>query len=160
MVLDPSLWASGLTFSGFLALSRKRALLEEFYARSPGTPLPEGVAFVLALVEDWCPDCQQAIPVLAKAAGERARFFLRDQNPHLREAYRLVEKRIVPTFVFLDGGFRELARWYGPPQAARAFLQEARGRLAGRALLEAYHARFPQWAEAMREEWARLLNPP
>ncbi|AFV76068.1 hypothetical protein Theos_1015 [Thermus oshimai JL-2] len=125
MVLDPSVWASGL-------------------ARSPGTPL----AFVLALVEDWCPDCQQAIPVLAKAAGERARFFLRDQNPHLREAYRLGEKRIVPTFVFLDGGFRELARWYG------------RAGLPPGGPGEVYHARFPQWAEAMREEWARLLNPP
>lgn len=157
MVLEGSVWARGLTFEGFLALSKRRALLEDFYARAPGAPLPKGVAFVLALVEDWCPDCQQAVPVLAKAAGDRARFFLRDQNPGLREAYRLGEKRIVPTLVFLDGNFGELARWYGPPQAARAFLQEARGRLEGRALLAAYHARFPEWAEAMRREWEGLL---
>jgi hypothetical protein len=63
--------------------------------------------------QDWCPGCHQAAPVLAKAAGERARFFFRDENPDLREAYRLGEKRIVPTLVFLDRepkGARPLAR--------------------------------------------------
>jgi thiol-disulfide isomerase/thioredoxin len=39
--------------------------------------------------QDWCPDCHQAALVLAKAAGERARFFFRDENPDLREAYSL-----------------------------------------------------------------------
>jgi thiol-disulfide isomerase/thioredoxin len=114
--------------------------------------------------QDWCPDCHQAAPVLAKAAGERARFFFRDENPDLREAYRLGEKRIVPTLVFLDRELKELARWHGPPEEARAFFRArlAEGAPASqkekRALLAAYHQAFPRMAKAIQEEWARLLR--
>ena len=156
----------GLRFPEILERSRHASLLQRFLEEAPQEPLPDRVAWVLALVEDWCPDCHQAIPVLAKAAGERARFFFRDENPDLREAYRLGEKRIVPTLVFLDQDFGELARWHGPPEEAKAFFQ---ARLQGRrpkelsqeerkALFQAYHEAFPRMARAMRAEWARLLS--
>jgi thiol-disulfide isomerase/thioredoxin len=108
--------------------------------------------------QDWCPDCHRAAPVLAKAAGERARFFFRDENPDLREAYRLGEKRIVPTLVFLDRELEELARWHGPPEEARAFFRArlAEGAPASReekrALLAAYHRAFLRMAKAIRRK--------
>jgi thiol-disulfide isomerase/thioredoxin len=156
--------AQGMTFAQLLERSRHASLLLAFLEAAPPEPLPEEVAWVLALVEDWCPDCHQAAPVLAKAAGERARFFFRDENPDLREAYRLGEKRIVPTLVFLDRELKELARWHGPPEEARAFFRArlAEGAPASReekrALLAAYHRAFPRMAKAIREEWARLLR--
>ncbi len=158
--------SQGLSFSEFLKRSRHASLLRCFLEEAPKEPLPEEVAWVLALVEDWCPDCHQAIPVLARAAGERARFFFRDENPDLREAYRLGEKRIVPTLVFLDQDFHELARWHGPPEEARSFFQAwLQGRRPQelsqeerKTLLQAYHEAFPRMAKAMREEWARLLR--
>lgn len=158
--------SQGLTFPELLRRSSHASLLRRFLEEAPQAPLPGGVAWVLALVEDWCPDCHQAIPVLARAAGERARFFFRDENPDLREAYRLGEKRIVPTLVFLDQGFGELARWHGPPEEARAFFQAwLQGRRPQelsqeerKALLQAYHEAFPRMAKAMRAEWARLLS--
>ena len=154
--------AQGMTFAQLLERSRHTSLLLAFLEAAPSEPLPEEVAWVLALVEDWYPDCHQAAPVLAKAAGERARFFFRDENPDLREAYRLGEKRIVPTLVFLNRELKELARWHGPPEEARAFFRArlAEGAPASqkRALLAAYHRAFPQMAKAIREEWARLLR--
>jgi hypothetical protein len=99
-----------------------------------------------------------------RRGGERARFFFRDENPDLREAYRLGEKRIAPTPVFLDQELKELARWHGPPEEARAFFRArlAEGAPASReekrALLAAYHQAFPRMAKAIQEEWARLLR--
>jgi len=126
----------GMTFAQLLERSRHASLLLAFLEAAPPKPLPEEVAWVLALVEDWCP----------------------------REAYRLGEKRIVPTLVFLDRELKELARWHGPPEEARAFFRArlAEGAPASqkekRALLAAYHRAFPQMAKAIREEWARLLR--
>jgi thiol-disulfide isomerase/thioredoxin len=135
MILAPDLetrLTQGMTFAQLLERSRHASLLRAFLEAAPPEPLPEEVAWVLALVEDWCPDCHQAAPVLAKAAGERARFFFRDENPDLREAYKLGEKRIVPTLVFLDRELKELARWHGPPEEARGlFPRPACGRRTG-----------------------------
>jgi thiol-disulfide isomerase/thioredoxin len=114
--------------------------------------------------QDWCPDCHQAAPVLAKAAGERARFFFRDENPDLREAYRLGEKRIVPTLVFLDRELRSSPAGTAPRRRPGPFsapgLRKAHRRAGKekRALLAAYHQAFPRMAKAIREEWARLLR--
>lgn len=110
-------------------------------------------------MEDWCPDSVQAIPVLARLPT-RVRFFFRDENPDLAEAYAKEGKRIVPTVVFLDGAYGELARWHGPPEVARAFLREKKAEgLSPKALLLAYHEAFSRFAEAMLAEWRALLSP-
>ncbi|KGQ21087.1 thioredoxin family protein [Thermus filiformis] len=154
-MLDRERFAQGLTYAELLPRLRNRRRVEAFYRLlSPLPPLP--AARALVLVEDWCPDSVQAIPVLARLPLE-ARFFFRDENPDLAEAYQKEGKRIVPTVVFLDEGLKELARWHGPPEAARAFLREAKGRLEPAELFRLYHQNFPRFAEAMLAEWRALL---
>ncbi len=153
-------WAQGLAFGALLPrLGPHRERVEAFYgALKPLAPLP-GAARALALVEAWCPDCLQAIPVLARLPLE-VRFLFRDENPDLAEAYAKEGKRIVPTVVFLDGAFRELARWHGPPEEARGFLRAAKEAGFGKAeTLRRYHEAFPRFAEAMLQEWRALLVP-
>ncbi|GAA5335687.1 MULTISPECIES: thioredoxin family protein [Thermus] len=153
-------WAQGLTYGALLSrLGTRRKRVEAFYqALEPLPPLP-GVARVLALVEAWCPDCLQAIPVLARLPLE-ARFLFRDENPDLAERYAKEGKRIVPTVLFLDGAFQEIARWHGPPEEARAFLRAAKEAGWERAeALRRYHEAFPRFAQAMLQEWHTLLVP-
>lgn len=153
-------YLEGLTYEGLLPrLWRNRDRVEAFYAGLPPLPPLPKAQRALALVEDWCPDSVQAIPVLARLPLE-VRFFFRDENPHLAEAYAREGKRIVPTVVFLDGAYGELARWHGPPEAARAFLREKKAEgLSPKALLLAYHEAFFRFAEAMLAEWRALLSP-
>lgn len=121
-------FAQGLAYPELLLRLKNKRRVEAFYALLPPLPALPGVARVLALVEEWCPDSIQAIPVLARLPLE-VRFFFRDENPDLAEAYSKDGKRIVTTVVFLDEDFQELARWHGPPEAARSFLREIKGRM-------------------------------
>lgn len=148
--------SQGLSFPELLKRSRHAPLLRRFLEEAPQAPLPEEVAWVLALVEDWCPDCHQAVPVLARAAGKRARFFFRDENPDLREVYRLGEKRIVPTLVFLDQDFQELAHWHGPPEEARVFFQAW---LQGRRPKELAQGACPRGAQSPSSGLPRGIPP-
>ena len=130
----------GFTYLDLLPrLRRNRERVEAFYRGLPPLP-PLPASRALVLVEDWCPDSVQAIPVLARLPLE-ARFFFRDENPDLAEA------------------FRELSRWHGPPGAAKAFLREAKEEgLPPAERLRRYHEAFPRFAEAMLSEWRALLG--
>ena len=80
-------YLEGLTYEGLLPrLWRNRDRVEAFYAGLPPLPPLPRAQRALALVEDWCPDSVQAIPVLARLPLE-VRFFFRDENPDLAEAY-------------------------------------------------------------------------
>jgi thiol-disulfide isomerase/thioredoxin len=152
-------YREGLGYEELLSrMQRNRARVEAFYRNLPPLgPLPRAKR-ALALVEDWCPDCVQAIPVLARLPLE-VRFFFRDENPDLAEAYAKEGKRIVPTVVFLDEAYGELARWHGPPEAARAFLKAGRAEgLSPADLVRSYHEAFPRFAQAMLAEWRALLS--
>ncbi|WP_243094546.1 thioredoxin family protein [Thermus thalpophilus] len=153
-------WTQGLSYEALLPrLGAGRTRVEAFYQLlEPLDPLP-GAARVLALVEAWCPDCLQAIPVLARLPLG-VRFLFRDENPDLAERYAKEGKRIVPTVVFLGEDWEELARWHGPPGEARAFLGKlkAEGVPPGE-LLRRYHEAFPRFAQAMLAEWRALLVP-
>ena len=97
------------------------------------------------------------LPRLWRNRGRVEAFY---EGPGLAEAYAKEGKRIVPTVVFLDGAYGELARWHGPPEAARAFLREKKAEgLSPKALLLAYHRAFSRFAEAMLAEWRALLSP-
>lgn len=150
-------FAQGLTYPELLCRLKNKNRVEAFYALLSSLPALPGVARVPVLVEEWCPDSIQAIPVLARLPLE-VRFFFRDENPDLAEAYSKDGKRIVPTVVFLDENFQELARWYGPSEAARSFLREVKGRMEPAQALRLYHEGFLNFAEAMLAEWRALLG--
>jgi len=81
---------------------------------------------VLAIVEDWCPDVALNVAMLAKIADEVPGMELslvrRDENAELMDAYLSEGRRRVPTIVFMDMTFRELARWSGRSKSADAWI--------------------------------------
>lgn len=79
---------------------------------------------VVVLTEDWCETSVQYIPPLAKLAAAvktlHLRFFLRDQNLDLMDAYLQDDvNRTIPTFVFFDQDFHELSHWQPHPLKIR-----------------------------------------
>ncbi len=90
--------------------------------------LPRAVN-VLVLSEDWCGDCVNNVPVLARIAEAsgtlRVRFFKRDEHKDLMQRYLKDGKfESIPVFVFFDEAMREIGHWIERP----ASVDELRGR--------------------------------
>jgi hypothetical protein len=81
-------------------------------------------ANVLAIVEDWCKDSKDSLPVLAtlmKASQGTLRVVHRDEHPELMAAYRSPDgNAYIPVYVFLDNDWNELARYIERPQTVAA----------------------------------------
>ena len=118
----------GMTYEAYKAqMTRNRDRLED--NERAVTLRPEDTQFfaqlaeplnVLVLVEDWCGDVINNVPVvvkLAEATGKlKLRFFLRDQNLDLMDQYlNRGTFRSIPTVVFFDQDFRELGHWIERP---------------------------------------------
>lgn len=84
------------------------------------------ISYVLVIAEDWCPDCVQNVTLLAKqihaVPSIQLSIFFRDENPELMEQYLTNGKKVIPLFLFLDDNFQEVARWAGPSQKAKNWL--------------------------------------
>jgi hypothetical protein len=114
---------------------------------------------VLVLTEDWCGDAINNVPVLARLAEESGklnlRLFLRDQNLDLMDQYlNRGEHRSIPTFVFFDENFRELAHWIERPAA----ISEKMGQMLGQlfATDPAFAGIEPGTSPALLPEEARM----
>jgi hypothetical protein len=127
---------------------------------------------VLAIVEDWCPDVALNVAMLAKIADEVPGMELslvrRDENPGLMDAYLSEGRRRVPTIVFMDMTFRELARWSGRSKSADAWILGEVTRDRGwdqmteqerASFHEEYDRRFRErYAREALAEWQMLLE--
>ena len=94
--------------------------------------LPES-RYLLVLLEDWCGDAVNTIPVLAQLADEtpplELRVLRRDENLDLMDAHLSGTARAIPVVIVLDEQFEELAwwgtrpaelqRWVSSPEAQR-----------------------------------------
>ena len=95
--------------------------------------LPEPI-HVLAIVEDWCGDVINNLPVLgrlAEVSGKiNLRVFLRDQNLDLMDQYlKEGQFRSIPVFVLFDSNFRELGYWIERPARITELQAEMRTQL-------------------------------
>jgi hypothetical protein len=75
---------------------------------------------VVAIVEDWCGDASNTVPVLAKL-GDLAdclemRLIKRDENPEVMDRYLTNGARSIPIVIVLNEDFEELGHW-GPRPA-------------------------------------------
>lgn len=89
---------------------------------------------VLAIVEDWCGDVINNLPVLhglAEASGKlNLRIFLRDQNLDLIDQYLKEGKhRSIPVFAFFDQEFTPLGHFIERPAAVSVKQAEMMDRL-------------------------------
>jgi hypothetical protein len=80
----------------------------------------EAPRHLLVLLEDWCGDAINTIPVLAAlvdaVAGLELRVLARDAHPDLMDARLTHGTRAIPAVMVLDEQFEEIA-WWGPRPA-------------------------------------------
>jgi hypothetical protein len=96
------------------AMARRANVPEELVDRVRAIP---GSWRLLVLVEDWCGDAVNTVPVLARLV-ERVpnlslRILKRDEHPDLMYAHLTSGKRAIPVVMVLDEDFREVG-WWGP----------------------------------------------
>ena len=75
---------------------------------------------LLILVESWCGDAAQSIPVFEKMASYNSnitlRFLLRDENLEVMDQYLTNGGRSIPKLIALDDEFNELGTWGPQPK--------------------------------------------
>jgi hypothetical protein len=76
-----------------------------------------GTWHLLVLLEDWCGDAVNTIPVIARLVESTPdidmRVLRRDEHPGLMDEHLTDGKRAIPIVMVLDDKFRE-AGWWGP----------------------------------------------
>ncbi|HEY3061003.1 MAG TPA: thioredoxin family protein [Chloroflexota bacterium] len=91
---------------------------------------------VMVLAEDWCGDVVANLPILGRIANEsgtlNVRIHLRDQEPGsvLMDQYlNRGEFKSIPTLIFLDKDFNELAVWIERPASVTKLREDKRQQL-------------------------------
>ena len=90
---------------------------------------------LLVIVEDWCGDAVNTVPMLARLAelapNVDLRIVRRDENPELMDAYLTNGTRAIPIVVLLDEDYVERG-WWGPRPRALQQWVEREGMLLGK----------------------------
>lgn len=140
----PHRFQEGLSFEEYLRHSSMNVptMRENFNETEPGQvsreyfeklcrKLEPGAIRVLALSEDWCGDCVENVPIVAKLAHLypvfELRIFPRDENLDIMDKYLTEGKRTIPVFVFFDEAGNEIGRFVERPAGAHRFLREFLG---------------------------------
>jgi Thioredoxin len=118
---------------------------------------------VLAIVEDWCKDSRDSLPVLGAlvraSPGSVLRIVSRDDHPDLMAAYLNDGFASIPVYVFMDEQLNELARYVERPRSVARLRRRDREQIAvddPRFLpVEAKPSAFP---EPLRSELRDLIN--
>jgi hypothetical protein len=121
-------FTAGLTFPEFLAAAVANAdLWRAVYARAhvQDAALARAAALggpwhLLVLVEDWCGDAVNTLPVIGRLAEHASNIELRvvgrDANLDLMDAHLTNGSRSIPVVMILDSTYHE-RRWWGPRPA-------------------------------------------
>ncbi len=120
----------GQSFQAYLtAVKENKSLWENNYRQFEVSPETKNILsgikqkfYVLAIAEDWCGDSVRNLPVMVKLVealpDSELRVIRRDLNLDLMERYALNGKKKIPTVVFFDENFKELAVWIEKPTNA------------------------------------------
>ncbi|MGZ8457994.1 MAG: thioredoxin family protein, partial [Gemmatirosa sp.] len=124
-------------FAEFLATAEKLAALWRDTYRVTRVPdeavgrmaAVAGRWHLLVLVEDWCGDAVNTIPVLQKlselASSIELRLISRDEHPALMDAHLSpTGARAIPVVIVLDEGFRERGWWGSRPGPLQRWVLE------------------------------------
>jgi hypothetical protein len=130
------LWHKAVSYRDFLASSGShRGLWEGLYrlARIPEwarTAGEERKLNLLVLVEDWCGDASNTVPILARWADESVsgelRILRRDENPEVMDRYLTRGARSIPIVIVLDENLNEVGHWGPRPTALQEWVLENR----------------------------------
>jgi hypothetical protein len=132
----PSLWQKAISYHDFLETSGShRGLWEGLYrlARIPEWARLAGEEKrrnLLVLVEDWCGDASNTVPVLARWADEtdaaELRILRRDENPEVMDRYLTNGARSIPIVIVLDENLTEVGHWGPRPNELQQWVMENR----------------------------------
>jgi hypothetical protein len=183
-IVTPERFASGFTYKDYIGRVKvNKDRFEEYYATGQlsaedkaffrkATKAPNGVAKMLVLGEDWCPDAFRGIPLMARiaeASGVEMRIFPRDQNLDImNEFLNHGEFMSLPVAVFYTKDLRYICHWIERPEVAsreRAKIQEdVKNEKHGaseqeiRTLVgERTRTRFPAWQQESIREMREML---
>jgi hypothetical protein len=96
------------------ALARRATVPDDLVERVRAMP---GSWRLLVLLEDWCGDAVNTVPILSRLAelspNLSLRVLKRDEHPALMDAHLTNGKRAIPVVMVLDEQFREVG-WWGP----------------------------------------------
>jgi thiol-disulfide isomerase/thioredoxin len=87
-----------------------------------------GAPKVLAISEDWCPDCYRNMPVMARiaeASGMEMRVFARDEHPDIMDEFlKEGQYQSIPVFVFYTPDHEYIGHWIERP--AIVYVEQAK----------------------------------
>ncbi len=82
---------------------------------------------LLVLLEDWCGDAANSVPVIAKLADEHPdlelRVLRRDEHLELMDAHLSGTSRAIPVVIVLDEAYEELGWWGSRPAPLQAWVK-------------------------------------
>ena len=117
------------------------------------------------LVEAWCGDVAQNLPVIQKIADLNPlielRLLLRDENPEVMDQYLTNGGKAIPKMVILDGETLEELNIWGPrPVPVQEMLQEFK---SGQITYEAFAEKAHTWyakdrTHTVQKEFLALLS--
>lgn len=84
---------------------------------------------LLVLLEDWCGDAVNTVPVLARLADAlpnlELRVLRRDESPELMDSHLSGTSRAIPVVIIIDENFHELGWWGSRPRPLQAWFESA-----------------------------------
>lgn len=90
-------------------------------------------ARLLVILEDWCGDASNTVPVLARLGDEahclEMRVIRRDEHSEIMDRYLTDGTRSIPIVIVLDEGFRELGHWGPRPSELQAWVMANKDRM-------------------------------
>lgn len=142
----------------------------EFFRQA--SKVPEGIAKILVLGEDWCPDVCRGLPVavrIAETAGLELRIFPRDKNPDIMNEFLSQGKFMsIPVIVFYTKDLKHICHWIERSEVAnrdmvqiREQIQKEKPSATQQEFMEALRQRMtgkqPEWQKASVVEMRRML---
>lgn len=130
----PEFWKGALSYRRFVEESEKnRGLWEGVYRTAKIPPWAVQLACeraasarLLVIVEDWCGDASNTVPVLARLGDEahclEMRVIRRDEHPEVMDRYLTNGTRSIPIVIVLNEVFHELGHWGPRPSELQAWV--------------------------------------
>ena len=138
------LWDGALTYERFVRESTEHCEMWTGVYRTARVPealvagaaaLPGGFRLV-AIVEGWCGDASNTVPVMVRwverLPNAEIRLVRRDEQPELMDAYLTGTARSIPIVVVLTEEMVELGRWGPRPAELQAWVMERKRGGAGK----------------------------
>lgn len=129
-------WEGGIPFLRFVEQAEKNLNLWEGIYRNSTIPnwAKQGACErgqdlrLLVLVEDWCGDASNTVPILARLGDEadclEMRVLKRDDNPTMMDRYLTNGARSIPIVIALDQEFNERGHWGPRPRELQQWVMD------------------------------------